>query len=467
MSLQTRLNDLVVAIATDYKQLRTWMTGSASGDLTALTTVTKTSIVAAINEVQSATAGAAPVAATETAAGVAELATTAEVAAGTDDARIVTPAKFAARLVAYAQPVSANLTTLAGVASGAAGRALLAAGDATQARTALSISTTSETNEGLSEVATTAEVTAGTDDLRTISPLKLQQRLVAFAQPLNANLTALASTAATAFGRSLLTVADAAAARTALGVVQATETVSGLSEVATTAEVTAGTDDLRQITPLKLQQRLVAFAQPLNANLTTLAGVVSGAFGRTLLGSADAAAARTSLGLAAVAASGNAADLTGTLPTSALPALAINETFTAASQAAMLALTAQRGDVAIRTDQGSKMFLLVSDSPSTLADWKPFVAAGDVTSVAGRTGAVVLTKADVGLANVDNTSSANAPVSTAQQTAIDLRLAKAANLSDLGSVSTARTNLSVYSRAELGDPETDLAAVYFAAKAAV
>lgn len=41
-----------------------------------------------------------------------------------------------------------------------------------------------------------------------------------------------------------------------------------------------------------------------------------------------------------------------------------------------------------------------------------------VTSVAGRIGAVTLTKADVGLRNVDNTSDANKPVSTAQAAAI-------------------------------------------------
>jgi hypothetical protein len=45
-----------------------------------------------------------------------------------------------------------------------------------------------------------------------------------------------------------------------------------------------------------------------------------------------------------------------------------------------------------------------------------------VTSVASKTGAVTLVKADVGLANVDNTSDANKPVSTAQQTALNLKL---------------------------------------------
>ena len=42
-----------------------------------------------------------------------------------------------------------------------------------------------------------------------------------------------------------------------------------------------------------------------------------------------------------------------------------------------------------------------------------------VTSVAGKTGAVTLAKGDVELGNVDNTSDANKPVSTAQQQAID------------------------------------------------
>lgn len=306
MSLQTRLTDLATGVATDYKQLRTWLTGSSSGNLTGLTTTDKTSIVNAINEVKAGSSGS-PAAATETIAGVAEVATQAETNTGTDDGRFVTPLKFATRLAAFAQPLSANLTSLAGVASSAWGRARLA--------------------------------------------------------------------------------------------------------------------------------------------------------------DADQAAARTALGLAAVATSGSASDITtGTLPTSVLPPLAINETFTVASQAAMLALTAQRGDVAIRTDT-SRSYILASDSPGTLADWKLFTAAGDVTSVAGRVGAVVLTKADVGLSNVDNTADTAKPVSTAQAAADALNLKIANNLSDLANAATARTNLSVYSQAEIGNPETDLVAVYNAAKA--
>lgn len=81
----------------------------------------------------------------------------------------------------------------------------------------------------------------------------------------------------------------------------------------------------------------------------------------------------------------------GKLGTSFLPALAINETFTAISQAAMLALTAERGDIAVRTDLTPVgYFLLTSDSPTTLADWKQILAPGAVVTVDGRAGAVTL-----------------------------------------------------------------------------
>jgi hypothetical protein len=48
----------------------------------------------------------------------------------------------------------------------------------------------------------------------------------------------------------------------------------------------------------------------------------------------------------------------------------------------------------------------------------PGGGGGAVSSVSGRTGDVTLTKTDVGLANADNTSDANKPVSTATTTAL-------------------------------------------------
>lgn len=54
--------------------------------------------------------------------------------------------------------------------------------------------------------------------------------------------------------------------------------------------------------------------------------------------------------------------------------------------------------------------------------WDKIDNSETVQSVAGKTGVVTLVKGDVGLGNVDNTSDANKPVSTAQQTALDLKL---------------------------------------------
>lgn len=105
-----------------------------------------------------------------------------------------------------------------------------------------------------------------------------------------------------------------------------------------------------------------------------------------------------------------------------LPALAITKTTVVVSEAAQLALVAQEGDVAVRSDL-NKSYIHNGGTAGTMADWQELLTPTDaVLSVAGRTGAVVLAKADVGLGNVDNTSDAAKPVSTAQQTALDAKL---------------------------------------------
>jgi len=88
-------------------------------------------------------------------------------------------------------------------------------------------------------------------------------------------------------------------------------------------------------------------------------------------------------------------DAAGLVPTVHIPPLAINDTFVVASEAAMLGLTAQRGDMAIRTDTG-RTYVLSAEPASTLANWKEVLAAGQVTSVNGKTGVVNLTATDVG-----------------------------------------------------------------------
>jgi len=83
------------------------------------------------------------------------------------------------------------------------------------------------------------------------------------------------------------------------------------------------------------------------------------------------------------------------VPTAHIPPLAINEVFTAADQTAMLALPAQRGDMAIRTDNGLT-YVLATDVPTVAANWKTVTAAGAVVSVNGKTGVVTITLAELG-----------------------------------------------------------------------
>ena len=60
-------------------------------------------------------------------------------------------------------------------------------------------------------------------------------------------------------------------------------------------------------------------------------------------------------------------DNSGKLAESVIPAVAITDTYVVATEAAMLALSAQKGDIAIRSDL-NKSFVLQSTPASTLAN---------------------------------------------------------------------------------------------------
>ena len=84
------------------------------------------------------------------------------------------------------------------------------------------------------------------------------------------------------------------------------------------------------------------------------------------------------------------------IPAAQLPAIAITDTFVVASEAAMLLLAAETGDVAIRTDLPDT-FILAGADPTILADWQILLHPADVvTSVNGNTGVVILAAVDVG-----------------------------------------------------------------------
>jgi hypothetical protein len=91
-------------------------------------------------------------------------------------------------------------------------------------------------------------------------------------------------------------------------------------------------------------------------------------------------------------------DASGKVPAAELPDISITSTQVVANQAAMLALTAEVGDVAVRTDV-NKTFILTASPPSTLANWQELLTPTDsVLSVDGLTGAVDLSSVYLGLA---------------------------------------------------------------------
>lgn len=102
----------------------------------------------------------------------------------------------------------------------------------------------------------------------------------------------------------------------------------------------------------------------------------------------------------------------GKLNPSQLPALAISDTFVVNSQAAMLALTAEVGDIAIRTDI-NKSFILRVNGASTLANWQEVLSpTAAVSSVFGRTGAVVAQTGDYTVAQITGAAPLASPTFT-------------------------------------------------------
>ena len=82
-------------------------------------------------------------------------------------------------------------------------------------------------------------------------------------------------------------------------------------------------------------------------------------------------------------------DSEGKIPTAQLPPVAIAQTYVVSSQAAMLALPSDIGEIAIRTDV-SKSFILTASPATTLGNWQELLTSDAVTSVDGLTGNVSL-----------------------------------------------------------------------------
>jgi hypothetical protein len=95
-------------------------------------------------------------------------------------------------------------------------------------------------------------------------------------------------------------------------------------------------------------------------------------------------------------------DGSGKISSSQLPALAITDTFVVSSQAAMLALTVEVGDVAVRTDL-KETFVLRVDGATVFGNWTKLETPTDeVASVFGRSGVVTAQSNDYTFSQLDN-----------------------------------------------------------------
>jgi len=202
---------------------------------------------------------------TETVKGVAEIATDAEVTAGTDNERIVTPAKLAARYVkksgdtmtgaltapSFVGPLTGNVTgTSSGNVrqGGGVGQTtnLVYIGWSAASQLCVQVDSTDFGSNWPINVAGNSNTASTLLTARTIS--------------LGGDLSGSAS-----FNGSANVTINATVAR-------ATETVNGVTEIATDAEVIAGTDNERIVTPAKLAARYVKKSGDTMTGALTLPG---------------------------------------------------------------------------------------------------------------------------------------------------------------------------------------------------
>jgi hypothetical protein len=231
MSLATNVSDLATRIATEIKVLR-----NAQGSLASLSTVQKTNLVAAINELAASIGGAGAQindAATNTtsvwsssktstqistavSALVASAPTTLDTldelaAALGDDANFATTTATALGNRVRVDAAQAFNTTQQGQA-----RTNIAAAAATHTHAGADVAAATATTVGVVELATTAEATTGTDTTRAVTPAGLKT-VADTKAALSHTHTASQISDSTTVGRSVLTATDAAAARTAIG----------------------------------------------------------------------------------------------------------------------------------------------------------------------------------------------------------------------------------------------------------
>lgn len=266
MSLQTRLNDFITAVGTDYKNFKTWMFGSTSGSLSDLATTDKSSFVGAINELKASSGS--PADASTTVKGVVELATGAETITGTDTVRAITPSGLTSKLDTDGT-LAGNLDTR--IATQKATKTYV-----DTAISGVSIPDASDTVKGKVELATDSETFDGVDTARAITPASLQAKVegdvglssnsaqrIPSTSAVRAYISNQIDTDDTLAANSNAKIASQKATKTyvdtaisGVSIADASDTVKGKVELATGAETITGTDATRAVTPSGLTSKL-------------------------------------------------------------------------------------------------------------------------------------------------------------------------------------------------------------------
>lgn len=260
----------------------------------------------------------------------------------------------------------------------------------------------------LATQASLAALTTTVNSKATISSVSAIQALLptfATVTQFNSLSTSIGNAATQAALNAVSAVANAAATQSSVNTLSGTVatlatqvSVNNLSTIvsslqngqATKADLVSGTVPLNELPNIPISQ-----VTNLSATIAGLAPLVSGTVPLTNLPSLP-----TSKITGLDSALSNKADLVGGMvPTSQLPTLSVNQVFTAANQAAMLALSGVGvGDICVITGtsaQGS--YILATTPASVLGNWILMPApANVVTSLNGRTGPVTLGYADVG-----------------------------------------------------------------------
>lgn len=257
-------------------------------------------------------------------------------------------------------------------------------------------------------------------------------QLPAFSVEVNGVVSSVEATAADANASKVAAAASAAAALASKNLAATSETNALTSKSAASTSATAASGSATAAAT-SATNALASKNSASTSETNALASKNAAATSATNAGTseANALASKNAASTSATAAAGSAtaaatsATNAATSETSAVAsaAAALTSKSAAATSATTAATSATNAGTSETNALASKNAAATSatnaaNSAIAAANSAASISSGPVTSVNGKTGVVVLAKADLGLGSVDNTSDVNKPVSTAQAAAI-------------------------------------------------